>query len=432
VQGDIATKVPDALGVALADSARRELTAKPTENLAAYDEFLKGEAASQAMSVTDPPALRRAIGFYDHAIGLDSTLAAAWARRSHAQCRLYLNSTPDPALGQQAWLAAERARQLKPRDPLVYRAFGCYYSTITIDLDRAIAEYQEGVRLAPDNIVLLPGLAGVELAMGRWDSAAAQLARAALLDPRSANITGQLSDVYLGLRKYGAADSTADRAYQLAPTNLAMMLRKVMSALVQGHLDTARAAIHDAERQIDPTAVQAYLSTYQDLYWVLEDAEQRQVLTLPPSAFDDDRGNWGIVQAQLSHLRGDRARAAVYADSARIAFEKRLRSTPDDAQSHVFLGLSLAYLGRKADAVREGRRAVELLPIAKDASNGPYLQHQLARIYMLLGEQDQALDQLEPLLKIPYYLSPGWLRIDPTFDPLRSNPRFKRLVDGTV
>jgi serine/threonine-protein kinase len=385
------------------------------------------------MAVSDPPSLRRAIGFYERAIGLDSTFAAAWARRSHALCRLYQNSVPDPALAQQARLAAERARQLKPREPLVYRAFGCYYATVSpADFPRALAEYQEGVRLAPDNIILLPGMAGIELVMGRYDSAAARLARASQLDPRSATIAGQLSDVYLVLHKFGAADSAADRAYRFAPTNLAMALRKVLPALAQGRLDTARAVIRDTERQIDRTAVQAYFSTYQDLYWVLEDDDQRQVLTLSPSAFDNDRGNWGIVQAQLSHLRGDGKRAAVYADSARLAFEERLRATPEDAQSHVFLGLSLAYMGRKTEAVREGRRAVELLPINKDSQNGPYLQHQLARIYLLVGEPEKALDQLEPLLKVPYNLSPGWLRIDPTFDPLRKNPRFRKLVEGTA
>jgi tetratricopeptide (TPR) repeat protein len=156
------------------------------------------------------------------------------------------------------------------------------------------------------------------------------------------------------------------------------------------------------------------------------------VLTLSQSAFDDDRGNWGIVLAQIYYLRGDRRRAAAYADSARLAFEEHIRDTPDDAQSHAFRGLALAYLGRKAEAIREGQRGVALLPISQDASNGPYFQHQLARIYLLVGEPEKALDQLEPLLRIPYYLSPGWLRIDPTFDPLRGNPRFRKLVEGTA
>ena len=83
------------------------------------------------------------------------------------------------------------------------------------------------------------------------------------------------------------------------------------------------------------------------------------------------------------------------------------------------------------EAVREGQRGVELQPVSKDPYSGPYIQHQLVRIYLLLGEPDKALDQLEPLLKIPYYLSPGWLKIDPTFAPLRGNPRFERLVAGS-
>ena len=132
--------------------------------------------------------------------------------------------------------------------------------------------------------------------------------------------------------------------------------------------------------------------------------------------------------AQTYALRGDNARARGYADTARLAFAAQLRATPGDAQRHVFLGLALAYLGRKADAIREGARGVALTPIATDATIGPYFQHQLVRIYLLVGEPEKALDQLEPLLKVPYYLSPGWLKIDPNFDPLRSNPRFQRLA----
>jgi tetratricopeptide (TPR) repeat protein len=108
--------------------------------------------------------------------------------------------------------------------------------------------------------------------------------------------------------------------------------------------------------------------------------------------------------------------------------EEQLRATPDDGQRHVIRGLALAYLGRKAEAIAEGKRGVALWPISRDAYQGAYIQHQLARIYLLVGEPEKALDQLEPLLKIPYYLSPGWLRIDPTFAPLKGNPRFERLV----
>jgi hypothetical protein len=90
--------------------------------------------------------------------------------------------------------------------------------------------------------------------------------------------------------------------------------------------------------------------------------------------------------------------------------------------------VALAYQGRKDEAIREGLKGVELNPISRDAFGGPYIQLQLVRTYILVGEPEKALDQLEPLLKIPYHLSPGWLKVDPTFDPLRKNPRFQRLI----
>ena len=95
------------------------------------------------------------------------------------------------------------------------------------------------------------------------------------------------------------------------------------------------------------------------------------------------------------------------------------------------LGLALAYLGLKTDAAREGERGMALAPVAKDGYSGPYYQHLAARIYTLTGDQERAIDLLEALLKMPDYLSPAWLRIDPNFDLLRSHPRFQRLVAGS-
>ena len=133
---------------------------------------------------------------------------------------------------------------------------------------------------------------------------------------------------------------------------------------------------------------------------------------------------------QTLWLRGDKDRARAYADTAHRAFLEQLKGAPADAQLHVLDGLALAYMGKKAEAIAEGEAGVALSPISKDARNGAYLQHQLVRIYLMIGEKEKALDRLEPLLKMPYYLSPGWLRIDPTFAELKGNPRFEKLLAG--
>ena len=221
-----------------------------------------------------------------------------------------------------------------------------------------------------------------------------------------------------------------ERALALAPTNLAIIEGGVILATGSGRSSRGPAALRAGLANVEPAALLAFLANYQDLYWVLDDGQQRQLLALPPSAFDDDRVTWAIVRAQVYHSRGDLAHARIYADSARLANLAALRATPNDAQRQVFLGLALAYLGQKAEAIREGERAVATMPISRDAYLGPYIQHQLVRIYLLAGEPEKALDQLEPLLKLPYLLSPGWLRIDPNFAPLRGNPRFERLAAG--
>jgi TolB-like protein/Flp pilus assembly protein TadD len=427
VQADIAGQVASALNVALGAGQKETLTERPTENLAAYDAFLKGEA-TQGLVLANPPTLRSAITYYEQAVALDSTFALAWAQLARAHAAYYYNVTPNPASAEAAKRAADRAVTLAPDRPESQLAVGDYYNSVRADYPHALAAYEAGLKIAPDNAELLSEAALVEQSLGRWDAAGKHLQRAWTVDPRSATTARRLSQSLLRLRRYPDALAAADRGLAVAPANLDLLENKAMAYLAQGDLPGARAVIHSAPAEVEPTTLVANIGNYWDLCWALDDTQQQLLLRLAPSVYDDDRGTWGIVRAQTYYLRGDQAKARIYADSARLGIEAILKATPDDAQRRAFLGLSLAYLGRKAEAVKEGERAVALVPASRDGYIGPYLQHQLARIYVLVGEPDKAIDQLESLLKMPYFLSPRWLRIDPNFAPLKGNPRFERLV----
>ena len=437
VQADIATKVADALGVALADSARRELTAKPTENLAAYDEFLKGEAAAQGMSVTDPPSLRRAIGFYERAVALDSTFVQAWAQLSRARSSLYSNGVPGPGAGR-AGAARGRARppaQARRSAGLPRLRRLLRRASIRSTTTRPWRSTSRASGSRPTTWTCSAQLASTETSLGRWDGAAARLAarvaaRSALGEHRRAGWPTCTRSSFGTIPPPTPPPTAPSRSRR--PTRRWCRL-KVLVALARGDLDSARAVIRAAPAQIDPATLLPFLRSTRISTGCWTTTQQRQVLALPPSAFDDDRATWGIVRAELYHLRGDRARAG---HLRRLGAARVRGAEPGGAGGRAAPRAARAGAGLSGAEGRRGARGPARRGADADqpgrATSAPTIQLQLVRIYLLIGEPEKALDQLEPLLRVPFYLSPGWLRIDPTFDPLRSNPRFKRLVEGTA
>jgi TolB-like protein len=426
VQGEIAGKVASALDIALADSAQRKLEAAPTTNLEAYDAYLKG----RAITSNDPASIRQAIKYYEQAVALDSTFAAAWGRLGRSRSILYFNSVPTPHLAAESKSAAEHAVALAPDGEDGARALASYYSNVELDNQKALAAAQRALAATTNRVDLLATIALDEQALNHWEGTLEPLQRAAALDPRSSLAASRVGATLLYLRRYAEAKAAADRALALAPADVGLTEQRIMVSLAEGDLPGARAVMTASAGQGELDALLAYLSIYQDLYWVLDESQQQRVLSFPVAPFDGDPATRAIVRAQLFDLRGDQRQARANADTARMGLEEQLRAAPLDGQRRVFHGLALALMGRKAEAIAEGRRGAELWPISRDYTNGAYVQLQLARIYMIVGEPELAVDQLEPLLKMPYYLSPGWLRIDPTWARLKGNARFQRLAAG--
>jgi serine/threonine-protein kinase len=419
VQANVAARVAEALGLALGAGQRERLAERPTENIAAYDAFLHGEEAMSG----DMAAQRRAVDYFERAVALDSTFALAWAQLSRAHSQVYW-STPTAVGAAAASRTADRALALDPKLPEGYLALAFYHYSVHHDLSRALEESTRAWQLRPKDAQFLIVVAQNELALGQIEEGLKHLREVQMLDPRSVEAAIRTVSTLAGLGRYSEALHAANGALALAPADIPLIHAVVEAHLSQGDLAGAREVLRAVPREVDPAALVAYIAAFDDLYWVLDDEQQRLLLRLSPAPFGDDRATWGFALAQTHALRGDTVLARAYADSARFVLEARLREVPEDATTHAYLGLALAYIGRKADAIREGERALALTRVQR----GDF-QHQLARIYLLTGELEKALDLVEPVLQ--HSVPPGWLRIDPNFAPLRGNARFQRLVNGS-
>ncbi|HUR94554.1 MAG TPA: protein kinase [Gemmatimonadales bacterium] len=428
VQADIAGQVAQAMRVALPGAAQERLAEAPTHNSAAYDAYLRGRAVSGS---TAPADLRRAIAYYEDAVRLDSTFARAWAELSNSYSGLYANSTPTTETARRARAAAERAIAIDPRLADGHRALSQYFLFIEADPARAAPAIEAALKAAPGDPGSLSLQSAVARSQGRFEEALRYSRQLYDLDPRSGGRAGALALTLQWLRRLKEAKPVAERAIALTPGNPTAVERLIMIELGEGNLAGARQVIARSATDIPAVDLAAFVAVYYDLGWVLEDAAQRQVLTLGPDAFDGDPASVAIVRAQILGWRGDLAASRAWGDSAQRAFAVQLREAPNDPQRHVLRGLALAYAGRRNEAIAEGERGVALLPVEKDAETGPYLLQQLARIYVRTGQPEKAIDQLERILKLPYFLTAAWLRIDPEFAPLRGNPRFERLTATT-
>ncbi|PYP13270.1 MAG: hypothetical protein DMD56_01135 [Gemmatimonadetes bacterium] len=432
VQGDIAQKVVQALDLRLLEPQRRELASIPTRSIEAYHYYLRGSDYERPGSAKATHLA--AVRMYEKAVTLDPKFALAYAMLSRVHSRIYMRYWDrSPERLALAKRAVDRALELDPGLPEAHHSLASYYFLGQLDYERALREFAvvEASRPSDAHVFLAEGV--LRMRQGKMPEALAAFDKALQLDPLSDGVANQYAQVYDMLRDFTRAEALYDRALALAPDNAEVYYWKAWLYLRRdGSTPRAREVFEQARTAgVSDNQQMRYTRVMVELFDRRYDQAIARVHEMPEVL--DGQARFAprtLLFAQVYGLMGRGALARVYYDSARSYVLGRVAQRPDDARLHTALGIALAGLGRKQEAIQEGERGVALLPVTKEAYQGYYRVLDLARIYVMVGEYDAAIGRLEYLLSIPGHLTTAWLRVDATWDPLRGQPRFQRLLAG--
>ena len=429
VQSAIAEEVIERVGVELLTGERTAIGAHPTENLEAYEAYLRG-----VNRLLDPEwsetSFRMAAQMFDRGVRLDPGFALAHARFSLASAVLYWEkwdgSEERLAMAKQA---AERALELAPDLPQAHLAMGCYHYYGQRDYDRALEAFREAHSGLPNDTEILRYISGVLRRQGRFEEATSNLEKAARLDPRAAYIPTDLGFTQTALRQYEEADRSYARSIALVPDQEWTYGLRAISYILWGDLEKARTVLEEMPTTVDSGSVFPLV-----LLTLCERNYEEALIWLSraPAEFTvqaENRTKRALWEGLIHRLRNEREKARIAYEEILPNLEKELQDRPEIPHVHANLGWAYAALGRKEEAVREGRLAVELLPISNDAFAGPYYLEILAQIGVMTGDHSLALDQIEVLLSVPADFSVALLEVDPRWDPLRNHPRFQALLE---
>ncbi len=432
IQTDLAQKIVSALQAKLSPTEKERLDRRPTQSSDAYLLFVQAhDYVSRGDMFHDTS--RRALPLFEQAIKIDPNFALAFAGLSRAQSWLYHSANPLPALREKARLNAVEAVRLQPDLPEGHLALGFSYYYGDRDYERALAEFEIARRGLPNDAQAYFAIGSIQRRQGKWAESTANLEKAATLDPRNADILSNLVFSYIALRNFEAANRTVDRIIAAAPQSFqGAALKGLLSVKWKGDLSFTAKQFSSVSPETDPdgliTWARVWILTLQrkfsDALQVLERFRGETMFTTTtapsPKAF---------VAGMIHLLQGDKTAAQIELEHALLISEKLLREAPNDSARHAQHGLILAGLGRKQEAVAEGKRAVELLPESQDALDGPQATAALAQIYAWTGESDEAFRLLDHLMVVPNGLTIPLLKLDQAWDPLRKDPRFQALID---
>jgi serine/threonine protein kinase/Tfp pilus assembly protein PilF len=438
LQSDIASRVAGAMDVALAKTEKKSLETSLTENSDAYDYYLQAiEYSERSIAKSD---FEIAAQLFDRAVRIDPSFAAAYAKLSYVHSNLYwffYDHTESRINKSRS--AAEKAVELSPKLSEAHEAMGWYFYHAKLNYKSALEEFSLALKFRPSNSNVHYGIAAVMRRQGDMRGSVESFKKAIAGNPRSSDLIRQLGETLTLQREYEEADLNYNKTIELSPDVTSSYWEKTKNILLwKGDISEARRVVEECHRLAKDDGTEYFYNVMSFDIEILDGNFQGAKVVLDREKVEEVLNNQfqyapsSLLRAHLETVRGNETMAKKYYDNARVFLERKQKSNPDDERVCSALGIAYAGLGLREEALRTGMRGVELLPIEKEAWRGSFRLLDLAKIYAMTGDQEKAIDTLERLLSIPSEVSGVFLKIDPSWNSLRKNKRFQKLVDSNL